>query len=150
VSYKVSSLVEENWKSLKVPIKRCEFYRARGNLLALSPDDFEHLVSFVLSSLPEEDRKFIEQNISPKLTEALKGGEEDKSNFLWNLVKLIMYNYKKYKLQFYDAVRSADLKKALLLEKNVFFHYEALRNLKRSLLGGKDLMYIDMPEYIDP
>ncbi|MEN3037122.1 MAG: hypothetical protein ABC588_07210, partial [Candidatus Methanosuratincola petrocarbonis] len=105
-------------------------------------------ISSVLSSLPVEDKNFIENNISPTLMETLTGKIEDKTEYLWNLIKLIMYNYKKYKLQFYEAVKDADLAKVLFLEKKLFFHYEALRNIKKRLIGGKDLMYIDMPEYM--
>lgn len=103
--------------------------------------------SLVLASLAADDREFIVNNMSPTLEEALNGTAEDKTNYLWYLMKMIMYNYRKYKLLFYESVKNADLPKALFCERRIFFHYEALRNLKRKLMGGKDLMYIDMPEY---
>ncbi|MEN3017383.1 MAG: hypothetical protein ABC612_08280 [Candidatus Methanosuratincola petrocarbonis] len=143
-----ASSLELTWKSVGVPIKRCEFIRARKKFINISNVELEDLISSVLSSLPVEDKNFIENNISPTLMETLTGKIEDKTEYLWNLIKLIMYNYKKYKLQFYEAVKDADLAKVLFLEKKLFFHYEALRNIKKRLIGGKDLMYIDMPEYM--
>jgi hypothetical protein len=140
--------LEFTWESVEVPIKRCEFIRARRRFIGMPNAELDDLVSsLVLASLAADDREFIVNNMSPTLEEALNGTAEDKTNYLWYLMKMIMYNYRKYKLLFYESVKNADLPKALFCERRIFFHYEALRNLKRKLMGGKDLMYIDMPEY---
>ena len=142
---------EISWEKVAVPIKRCEFIRARRRFITLSGDELKDVVSnLVLGSLAAADREFIVSNMAASLDEVAAGSDELKTNFLWDLMKLIMYKYREYKLQFYDAVKKADLEKAMFTQRRMFFHYEAIRTLKRRLMCGKDLMFIDMPEYPIP
>jgi len=142
---------EISWEAVAVPIKKCEFIRARRRLLTLSSDELKDVViNLVLGSVAAVDREFILNSLSVDIEEVANGSDEVRTNFLWDLMKLIMYKYKEYKLQFYAAVKNADLETALFAQRRIFFQYEALRTLKRRLMGGKDLMYIDMPEYAIP
>ena len=136
------------WEDVKVPIKRCEFIKTRVRFINMTNEDLNETISnLVLGSLAAPDREFIVKNLNISLDEAINGTDAVKTEFLWDLMKLIMFKYREYKLLFYDAVRNANIEKALSAQERIFFHYEALRNLKRRLLGGKDLLYIDMPDY---
>lgn len=140
-----------SWEEVAVPIKKCEFIRARRRFLTLSAAELKEIVlNLVLGSIAAEDREFILKNMAISLDEAASGSDEVRTNFLWDLMKLIMYKYREYKLLFYRAVKNSDIDKASIAQRRIFFQYEALRTLKRRLMGGKDLMYIDMPEYPIP
>ncbi|RLG20554.1 hypothetical protein DRN72_05035 [Methanosarcinales archaeon] len=42
---------------------------------------------------------------------------------------------------FYEAIMNAKLERAIFAQERIFLHYESLRNLKKRLLCGKDIMY---------
>ncbi|MCP8307193.1 MAG: hypothetical protein H3Z53_10315 [archaeon] len=139
------SMEEIEWKG--VPIKHCEFIRAQRKFSNMSRSDIEDTINNVtLSNLSEEDRDFIVKNISPTLEECIGGSRETRTTYLYNLMKLITYRYKQYKMKEIDAVKSSDLQKHEEYTQRVFHHYEALRRLKMHLIGGKELMFRDMPE----
>jgi len=129
------------------PIKHCEFIRASRKISSMKTEDLEDMVTYLsLGSLSKEDYDFISKNISPTLKEAIEGSKQTRITFLHNLMKLISYRYKLYKRLFYDAVKNSDIAKADEYTYRIFHHYEALRNLKKRLIGGKEILLRDMPK----
>ena len=134
--------IEWDWKS--APIKHCEFIRSSNKFSHLSHSDIENIVNNVtLGSLSNEDREFIVKNMSPTLEECIKGSRGTKRTYLHNLMILITYGYKQSKIK---AMKSPDMFERDKYYQKVFHHYEALRNLKKSLMAGKELLLRDMPE----
>ena len=139
------SMEEIEWKG--VPIKHCEFIRAERKFSSMSKSDIEDTVNNVtLSNLAGEDRDFIARNISPTLEECIVGSRETRTTYLYNLMKLIVYSYKQYKIKEIDAVKNSDVKRHEECAQRVFHHFEALKRLKMHLIMGKELMLRDMPE----
>lgn len=133
--------IEWDWKS--APIKHCEFIRSSKKFTHMSRSDIENIVNNVtLGSLSKEDREYIAKNISPTLEECIKGSRGTKKNYLHNLMILITYRYKQYKIK---AMKSPDVFERDKYYQKTFQHYEALRNLKKSLMAGKELLLRDMP-----
>jgi|Deesub1362A_J573_1020465.scaffolds.fasta_scaffold00448_38 hypothetical protein len=141
-------LEDVDWEELRVPVKRCEFNRARKRFMTLGAKEVREIVTEALRLLPAEDREFILRNMTIPMDGATEKSAEIRSDFLWDLIRLIMWKYREYKLLFYKAVVNAELERAIFVQRRIFSCYEALRSLKKRLLGGKDIMYIDMPEYI--
>lgn len=136
-----------NWNVVEVPLKRCEFIRARKKFLSLSVEEANSLIATLLSSLPPDDQKFVLSNVIPTFNEIVFGSDDEKTHFLWSLIKIIMYRYRSYKKIFYEAVKNSDIDTANEAVTGIFCHYEAMRILKKSLIGGKELLFRDMPSF---
>ncbi|MCP8304851.1 MAG: hypothetical protein H3Z50_05215 [archaeon] len=129
------------------PIKHCEFIRSTRRISSMKPEDIEDMVvNATLGSLSREDKEFIVRNMAPTLEECIKGSKQTRITYLYNLMKLLTYRYKMYKNLFYGAVKASDLVKTEEYHQRVFHHYEALRSLKKRLIGGKELLLRDMPK----
>ncbi|MEM3583747.1 MAG: hypothetical protein QW193_00480 [Nitrososphaerales archaeon] len=127
-----------------VPIKHCEFIRAERRFSKMNPSEvWDTIYNVTLTNLSEEDRDFILKNISPSFEDCIKGL---RVTYLYNLMKLITYRYKQYKIKEINAEKSSDLQKREEYAQRAFSHYEALRSLKRHLIYGRDLMLRDMPK----
>jgi len=133
------------WKD--TPIKHCEFIRSSRRISSMKPEDLEDMVmNITLGSLSREDKDFIIRNMTPTLDECIKGSKQTRIDYLHKLMKLLNYRYKTYKSLFYSAVKNSDIVKADENNQRVFHHYEALRSLKKRLIGGKELLLRDMPK----
>lgn len=136
------NIEEIEWKG--VPIKHCEFIRAERRFSKMNPSDVEDTIyNVTLSNLSEDDREFILKNISPSFEDCIKGL---RVTYLYNLMKLITYRYKQYKIKEINAEKSSDIQKREEYAQRALQHYEALRRLKRHLIYGRDLMLRDMPQ----
>lgn len=126
-----------------VPIKYCAFKRACKEFLFMPPADMEFIITGrTLVVLPEEDRQIITGVMSPTLEECMEGSADTKRTYLHNLMKLLVYRYKRLKLM--ELQSSSHLKEEY--GKRSYEHYEALRNLKEALILGRSLEEREMPE----
>jgi len=136
---------EVEW--LDTPIKHCEFIRSTRRISNMKPKDLEDMyMNITLGSLSREDKEFIVRSMSPTIEECIEGSKQTRISFIYNLMKLLSYRYKMYKKLYYSAVKNADVIMADEYNMRVFCHYEALRSLKKRLIGGKELLFRDMPK----
>lgn len=141
-----TTLVWEDIGWGQIPIKHCEFIRSTRRLASLRPSELEEIIgNLTLGSLCKEDYDFVLSNLTPTIEEAYNASKETRVIFLHNLLRLLSFGYRKYKIEYYKAIKEGDITKVEEFNFRVFQHYEAIRNLKKSLIAGKDLLYRDMP-----